>query len=200
MVRALARLLNEPVMGFLALAALSTGLAPMLFALPRRLEQTLDIAGWLIIGAFALEYVLHLALAEDKPRYVRNPWRVVDALIILAPLASLLPFAPQFLRSSPALRVLRLARVIVFGARARRGLTADADMGIARARPAGPLRVAGLAPGASAPRPSEWRELVAWAEQPDERWLHASNVDAARIKEIAQVVDLPEAMVEAALR
>src|SRR5437868_9295723 len=199
MLRALARVLNGPVMGFLALAALSTGLAPMLFALPPRLEQTLDIAGWLIIGAFALEYVVHLALAEDKPRYVRNPWRVVDALIILAPLASLLPFAPQFLRSSPALRVLRLARVIVFGARARRGLTAGSDMGIARSRPVGPLRVTELAPGGG-PRASEWRELVDWAKRPDERWLHASNVDAARIKEIAQRVDLPVAMVEAALR
>jgi len=200
MVRALARLLNEPVMGFLALAALSTGLAPMLFALPRRLEQTLDIAGWLIIGAFALEYVVHLAVADDRPRYVRNPWRVVDALIILAPLASLLPFAPQFLRSSPALRVLRLARVIVFGARARRGLTAESDMGIARSRPVGPLRVTELAPAGGGPRASEWRELVDWAKRPDERWLHASNVDAARIKEIAQRVDLPVAMVEAALR
>src|SRR5918911_3560762 len=200
MLRALARWLSEPVMGFLALAALSAGLAPMLFALQARLERALDLAGWVIIGLFALEYLVHLALAEDKWRYVRNPWRVVDALIIVAPLASLLPFAPEFLRSSPALRVLRLARVIVFGARARRGLTAETDMGIAPGRPSGALRVAEIAPQRGSPRATDWRELVAWAERPDERWLHASNVDAGRIKEIAQVVDLPQAMVEAALR
>src|SRR5437588_12989154 len=108
MLRAVARCLSEPVMGFLALAALSAGLAPMLFALPPGLDQALNIAGWVIIGLFALEYLVHLALARDKTAYVRNPWRIVDALIILAPVASLLPFAPEFLRSSPALRVLRL--------------------------------------------------------------------------------------------
>src|SRR5438067_817747 len=105
-----------------------------------------------VIGAFALEYGVHLALAPDRRAYVLNAWRIVDALIILAPLVSLLAFAPDALRSSPALRVLRLARVLLFGARARHGLVAGADMGIARAAPSGPPRVTELAPERK-PRP-----------------------------------------------
>jgi Mg2+ and Co2+ transporter CorA len=197
--RRISSLLNEPVMGFLALAALCVGIAPLLFALPPALGQALEIAGWAIIAAFALEYVVNLALASDRRAYLLNPWRVVDAAIIVAPLVSLLPFAPDALRSSPALRVLRLARVILFGARARHGLVAGADMGIARAAPSGPPRVSELSPN-SERRPLEWRELIAWSARPDERWVHAANLDAAHIKEIARIGELPDVMVEAALR
>ena len=186
-------------MGFLALAALCVGIAPMLFALPAPLARALDIAGWAIIAAFALEYLANLALASNRRAYVTNPWRIVDALIIVAPLVSLLPFAPDALRSSPALRVLRLARVILFGARARHGLAAGADMGIARAAPSGPPQVSELSPNGSA-QPLEWRELIAWSTRPDERWVHAANLDAAHIKELARIVQLPDVMVDAALR
>ncbi|HZS66738.1 MAG TPA: hypothetical protein VFA72_06475 [Burkholderiales bacterium] len=164
--RRIACVLNEPVMGFLALAAICVGAVPWLFVLPPALERSLDAGGWLIIAAFALEYVVNLHCA---------------------------------LRSSPALRVLRLARVLLFGARARHGLAAGADMGIARAAPSGPPQVGELSPNGRA-RPLEWRELIAWSTRPDERWVHAANLDAAHIKEVARIVELPDVMVDAALR
>src|SRR2546421_6070929 len=74
--RALSRILTEPVMGFLALAALSAGIAPMLFTLPPWLARGVAIGEWAIIGAFALEYLVNLALASDRRRFVRNPWRI----------------------------------------------------------------------------------------------------------------------------
>ncbi|MFL6574047.1 MAG: ion transporter, partial [Burkholderiales bacterium] len=91
-------------------------IVPILFQLPPRIERALDIAGWGIVGLFAAEYLVHLALAPHKLAFALDPWRIVDALIIVAPLASLAPFAPDYVRSSPALRVLRLARVLLFGA------------------------------------------------------------------------------------
>jgi len=196
--RALSRLLTEPVMGFLALAALSAGVAPMLFELPPRIARALDLAEWAIIGVFAAEYLVHLALARDKARFVVNPWRILDAVIILAPLASLAPVAPEFLRSSPALRVLRLARAIVFGARAPRGLSAAEVDHVEK--PIGPLRLSALSPAMDAPQASGWEELARWCQARDERWMHASGLDAARMREIARVVELPEVMLEAALR
>src|SRR3954469_5792320 len=186
-------------MGFLALAALTGGIAPMLFAMPGWLAQSIAAGEWLIIGLFALEYLVHLAMAEEKWAYVRNPWRIVDALIVLAPLVSLLPWGPDFLRSSPALRVLRLARVLLFGARAKRGLVAGADMGIRAQRPAGPLRVTTLAPKGS-PLQSDWTALCRWVQQPDARWVHAWNLDEAHIKEISPEIELPDVMIDAALR
>ena len=198
--RFLARCLTEPVMGFLALAALSAGIAPMLFPMPAWLAQSIAVGEWLIIGLFALEYLVHLALADDKRAYMRNPWRIVDALIVVAPLLSLLPWAPNFLRSSPALRVLRLARVLLFGVRAKHGLVAGADMGIGQKGPGGPLRVGSLSPNDSDPVQRDWSALCQWVRKPDERWMHAANLDEARIKEIAPDVELPDVMIDAALR
>jgi Mg2+ and Co2+ transporter CorA len=187
-------------MGFLALAALAAGLAPLLFSLPPRLDRGLAIAEWGIVGLFAAEYLVQLALARDRRRFVLNPWRILDAVIILAPLASLLPFAPDFARSSPALRVLRLVRVLLFGARARHGLSAAARAASSPEATPGPTRVTALSPEGGEPQESSWTKLLQWTAAPSTLWMHAANLDAARIKEIAAVVDLPDVMMEAALR
>src|SRR5213075_2992656 len=47
---------------------------------------------------------------------------------------------------------------------------------------------------------SDWSALRKWVREPDERWLHAANLDEARIKEIAPDIELPEVMIDAALR
>ena len=53
-------------MGFLALAALGAGLAPLLFPLPSAVETVLDVLEWVIVALFALEYAVHWSLAADK--------------------------------------------------------------------------------------------------------------------------------------
>jgi Mg2+ and Co2+ transporter CorA len=197
--RNLSRWLSEPVMGFLALAALCVAIVPILFQLPPRIERALDIAGWAIVGVFAAEYLVHLALARHKLAFALDPWRIVDALIILAPLASLAPFAPDYVRSSPALRVLRLARVLLFGARVRHGLVSP-EARAAGKDVTGPPRVAALGPQDRAPRESDWNELLRWIESPDERWMHAENLGEEGIRELAGRLGLSHLMVEAALR
>ena len=67
-------------MGFLALAAVSAGL-PALFSLSDGTARALHALEWAIIGVFALEYGVHLAAAEHKRRYVRDPWRILDAFM-----------------------------------------------------------------------------------------------------------------------
>src|SRR5205085_12274493 len=62
------------------------------------------------------------------------------------------------------------------------------------------LGVTEPAPDAQPPKPSDWRELMSWAARPDERWMHAANLDEARIKELAPLVELPDVMIDAALR
>ena len=78
MLSRLASVLDGVVTGFMALAALGRGVAPLLFELPSHAERGFDAAGWLIIALFALEYIAHFAVAADRRRFALDPWRMLD--------------------------------------------------------------------------------------------------------------------------
>jgi len=191
-------ILNESVMGFLALAALSLGVAPFLFELPRGVEQAFDGVEWLIIALFALEYAANFALAPDRRHFALDPWRVLDALIILAALLTLVPAVSEAMRSTPALRILRLIRFLLFGPRVGHGLQRPAAVP-PRPAPGGEPQVTGLRPGEPAPRKRDWHELLKWAAEPTSDWLHASNLAPDRLMQIASAVGVPHVLIEAAL-
>lgn len=198
MVRRLADLLSEVVMGFLALAALGTGVAPYLFDLTPAAERVLDAIEWLIVGAFALEYLAHLAVAPDRAAFVRDPWRILDAAIVLGSLASALPAVTDFARSMPVLRILRLFRALLFGVRAGHGVHRPV-IALPRGAPAGAPRVTRLALGGHAIEDGEWGDLLKWAAHPTSGWLHASNLHPQRLREVAEATGVPHVLVEAAL-
>lgn len=193
-----ARILSEAVMGFLALGALSLGLVPLLFPVPPGVAAGIDLAEWIIVGLFALEYVAHLAVAPDRARFVADPWRILDAAIILAALASLLPFVSDSARNMLALRILRLFRALLFGFRAGRGLQGTFATPV-RPVPSGPPRVSALGEADAAPRTAEWSRLLAWSTGTAREWVHASNLDPQRLRELAQAVGIPPVVVEAGL-
>ncbi len=198
MLSRLAGVLNEAVMGFLALAALSLGLAPFLFELPPGIEQGFDAAEWAIVGLFALEYAANFALAKDRRKFALHPWRLLDAVIIVAPLLSLLPAVSEAVRSTPALRILRLFRILLFGPRIGHGLQPPAAPA-QRPAPRGQPQVSLLRPGDPAPRKGGWDDLLQWAAAPSSDWLHASNLAPDRLVEIASAFGVPHVMIEAAL-
>lgn len=67
------------------------------------LPRTLEVAVWVIWGAFILDFVLEFAIAPVKTRYLRTHW--LTALSLALP-------AIRILRVAAALRVLRAARVV----------------------------------------------------------------------------------------
>jgi Mg2+ and Co2+ transporter CorA len=199
MLSRLSVVLNESVMGFLALAALSVGLTPFLFELPRGIEQSFDVANWVIIGLFAFEYAVNFALSKDRFNFALDPWRLLDAVIVVAPLLSLLPVMSNTVRSTPVLRILRLFRILLFGPRIGHGLQ---RLPIHRSRPVpiGRPRVTILRPGEHTPRKCDWNELLQWAAAPTNEWVHASNLAPERLIEIASAAEVPHVMIEAALQ
>lgn len=194
----LAKVLSEPVMGFLALAALVFGLTPELFPISERLHRLLNVGEWVVVALFALEYAVHWRLAPDKRAYVLNPWRVLDLVIILAPLASLIPGTPEAARSSPALRVLRLARALLAGTRASARLRQQA-VPDARPMPQGSPIVTRLQADEPQSTGLDWAALLAWLGGTPRGWLHASNLEPARVEEIARVTRLPRVLLDNAL-
>jgi voltage-gated potassium channel len=79
----------------LALAMIPLLLVPLVVDLGETAEAAVITADWFIWAAFTIEYVVRIALTEQRGRFVRSEWP--DLLIIVLP----------FLRP---LRIMRSAR------------------------------------------------------------------------------------------
>ena len=197
MLQALGAVLGEGTMGFLALVALATAGASALFSLPPPAIRILSTLEWIIVGIFALEYGIHWSLAHDRKAFVRDPWRLLDLAIIVIPLLSLLPFLRP-LRSSPALRLIRLARVALLGARfggrtARRPVE---DGGLAES---GQAEVGILREGRSSPERDDPDHLLRRLPHASGEWIHVSGLPPAKSGEIARAARIPEPFLRAGL-
>jgi hypothetical protein len=194
----LAHALSEPVMGFLALAALVFGLAPELFTVSGRVHTALTAGEWIVVALFALEYAVHFAQAPAKRAYVLDPWRVLDLVIILAPLVTLIPGMPEAARSAPVLRVLRLVRAVLAGTRAGTRLRHQAAL-VARPPPQGAPVVTRLQTDDPREGGLDWDGLLGWLGGTPRGWVHASNLEPARVEEIARITRIPRALIDNAL-
>ena len=186
----LARVFDERVMGLLALIALGTALGPMVFDVRPGVERALNVVEWVLVGMFAAEFVLQGAIAQDRRAWMRSPWRIVDAVTVLGPIAALLPQVSDAASGSLMLRMLRLGRAVAFGTRA-------GSVAVRRPRRA-PQTLRGTTPvvsmidsnGDLRPVRSDWDSFLAWAPQPDDSWFHVSNLDGRRFQELAEAAGL----------
>ncbi len=191
--------LGEVFLGFLAIVSAALTLIPMLFRISPRTDTLLEIGQWSIILLFAIEYGASLRRADSKMKFVRNPWRIVDAATIVLPLVTLLPGASDVLRSSPVLRLLRLARVLALGARAS-GVMAREEIAAAAPRAPDPMLVRMLpATGGAGPRQATWQEFVQWAKHPGTEWYSIANVGQHNLAEVAAASGIPREFIAAHL-
>jgi Mg2+ and Co2+ transporter CorA len=185
-----ALLLGEAFLGFLAIVAATLTLFPMLFPVSAGVNHLLESAQWSVVGWFALEYALALIWAPQKRAFLLNPWRLLDLITVVVPLATLLPGVSGLLRSSPVLRLVRLLRVVTLGVRASGVVVREQALRAAEAV-AGPVELAVLGPDRSAgPAPASWAEFLRWAQAPGEQWYHVSSPGPEQLKEIVRVANL----------
>lgn len=191
--------LSEAFLGFLAIVAAALTFIPFLFNVPEQVDRLLEAAQWAIILLFAIEYLTGLAASQSKRRFVVNPWRIVDAATVLVPLATLLPGASEFLRSSPVLRLARLARVVALGARVS-GVMAREQKAAGTLRAPDPMQVHMLAATAeSTPRSATWEEFVQWAKEPGAQWYSIANVGRHNLADVAEATGISEEFIAAHL-
>jgi Mg2+ and Co2+ transporter CorA len=189
------RVLNDNLLGFLALLSLFVALAPSAFTFNAQGEALLGVVELLILGVFAIEYFSALMASENRQKFVLNPWRILDALIVLAGFLALMPPVHDLFRNSPVLRLVRFARLALFGTR-----TGSAMVG-ASLRP-GSLQVkSGHHFEAYAlkitPEPAfdscSWDEVLERVDSHHEDWLVLSSLDDEKIRRIADALAVPEA-------
>lgn len=185
-------ILGDAFLGFLAIVAAALTIIPFVFKISPRVDSLLEAGQWGIISLFAVEYGLGLAGARSKREFILSPWRIIDAATIVLPLVTLIPGASDFLRSTPVLRLIRLARVVALGARASGVMTREEEAAAAPtdARPL-QLRMLPAAAG-TRPRTATWEEFVQWAKQPGTEWYSITNVGEHNLGPIAKAAGISQ--------
>ncbi len=184
--------LTEPVMGFLALVAAFLALAPVMLELGPRAAAVLDVLDWPIVAVFAVEFVGRLAAAPSRTVFWRNPWNWLDLVIVAAPFGSLVPGAGEALQSSPALRLLRIGRVIVLGARRGGRLAPRPTLALAGDVP---TEIHGVVSSDSGVlRSMDWSEFVERLRDPQEEWFHVTCHGSRDLPRLASELGVPEAI------
>lgn len=111
-------ILPDSLMIFLAVLLIPIVIVRLVVDLPSGWDLFLTYADSTILGIFILEYVSKTILAKNILKHVVNPWHILDLVVILIPLVDLLGMFGGLGRSSPLLRLIRIARVVAVGGRA----------------------------------------------------------------------------------
>ena len=108
------RLFDRCVMVLIAASLVSMSLSTVP-SLPSFWRTILTVAEMLIVVLFTIEYVLRIWTAEDRWRYIRSPYGLVDLLALLPFYVTLMGAGMIDLRYVRALRLLRVFRVFKVG-------------------------------------------------------------------------------------
>lgn len=199
--RALTFFLGEAFLGFLAIVATALTLLPMIFEVSAEVDAWVEGGQWAIIALFAVEYAVALAWSRRRRDFLLNPWRLLDLVTIVVPVATLLPSVSGALRSSPILRLVRLVRVVTLGVRASGAVVRESVRRAAETAAAGPARITLLHDAArgAAPADVSWNEFLQWVKSPGPEWYHVLNPSVADLEKIAATAGVPAVALEAHL-
>ena len=177
-------------MGFLGLVAMATALGPLVFEVGPRTARWLFFSEWIIVAAFAADFVYRGVTAANRRIWMRSPWRIVDVIVVVGPVLALLPQVSDVASGSIAVRVLRFFRAAAFGARAGSNAVRR-QLRMARSARGVPPKITVVnSEGAEEPASADWNSFLAWTRAPAASWFHASNVDHDQFVELARAAGL----------
>lgn len=195
----LERALSDEFMAFLALLTILITVAPYAFSLTPSLLLMLVVVEVLIVLLFIVEYCSGLALSTDKRAFLVNPWRALDAFIIVGVLVSLLPLPTDLLGIAPALRLLRLVRVAVLGTRTGARLSVKtAAEGDFAAKPVVPVEAYALVLEDQKARffSIPYEEALTRISSADNDWLYLSGLDKHHVSSVAESLNVPDRLLQ----
>lgn len=184
--------LNEAVLGFFALVSLFLLAAPYVFPMTPAAESATTLIEYAIVALFAVEYFSALAAADNRSEFLLDGPRIIDALIITSATIAVLPFVPDVLRNSPVLRLVRVGRATLLGARSTLALRPGVSTrGTGDDGSATKLEVLSLGAAGTGFETISWEEGLARirSEKPD--WLFLSGVNEASLAPIADALGVP---------
>lgn len=187
------RLLNEAVLGFFALLSLFLIVTPAVFTLGAPEHYVISIVENIIIFLFFAEYSCALWTAKDRINFVTNPWRIIDALIIILAVVAILPFVPDALRNSPILRLFRLGRFALLGTRSGMALKQKSNIITSSARDGdAAMIVQSLGSSGTQLDKISFESGIDKMRTDSQDWLFLSGVTERSLPKIADAMGIPE--------
>lgn len=187
------KVINDAVLGFLALLSLFLMVAPWLFQLSPAGESALFVIEYIIVTLFLIEYIAACVCAINKRRFVFNRWRILDALIIIMAFVALLPIVPDILRNTPIFRLIKLGRLALLGTRSGLALSTGQQSVEDQTTASGSeLAVLALQPSGTGFKDITWQEALTriGTENPD--WLFISGITEELLTPISAALGVPE--------
>ncbi len=195
-------LLPDGLMIVLAVIMAPVVLAPIFVDLPQSVNASLGFADTVILAVFITEYVLKTILARNIVKHILDPWHLLDLFVVLLPLVSLLPFvAAQFGRTSPTLRLLRIARILAVGSRAAdRRVKMAAPVARASEEVRHPIEIRVMDGNLDNVRQHVvFDQIEGFLTSPNESWVDISWVSSKDLDGLSHVLRIPRMLLEGEL-
>ncbi len=188
-------ILSDRFMVFLSFAILPIILIPFAVDLSSSAIEFLDICDWAIIVLFVAEYTSKLYLAKDRLAHFKEPWHLVDLVIVVLPFIQYLPALGLSTRGSPSLllRLLRLPRALAVGGRAL-GSRMQTSQGVAlesRQEVETVIRVVD-SQTLTATDHLTWDDLKSHLVDESQEWLDVRNLTQEGVRRLSALVQVPE--------
>jgi Mg2+ and Co2+ transporter CorA len=195
------RFLNDAVLGFFALLSFFLFIAPMVFTLNDFAQDIIAVIETAIICLFMVEYITGMLLANNKLKYMKDGRRVIDMLIIVSALIAFMPFVPDVLKHSPVLRLVRVGRIALLGARSSIALKSGDNSGINISNEVmTDPKVLSLGNSGTVFEEISLQQGIERISNSDPDWLFISGVGESKLAPITEALGVPVKAVQGLFR
>ncbi|MCZ7406676.1 MAG: ion transporter [Candidatus Methanoperedens sp.] len=113
------RIFTDHLMIVLALLLIPAIFLPFFFTFSQFMLDFFRVVRSAILVLFIVEYILKLYVADSRKAYARDPWHIIDLIIVILAASDFIPWIPLGMigRSSPLLRLLRVTRIFAVAGR-----------------------------------------------------------------------------------
>ena len=197
-------ILPDGLMIVLALLMVPIVVVPLVVHLPGSVDSFLRVADYTILGVFVIEYFSKVAVARNIREHVLNPWHLLDLLVIVLPLFDFLQlFGGGLGRSSPLLRLLRIARLVRVAAVGGRAVDRRVHARV-------PVQRAAATASAMETRVMDsdlaniyenisLSDVKKYVDSPSHTWVDITSVSESNFNELSEALSLPRILLESEL-
>jgi Mg2+ and Co2+ transporter CorA len=193
--------LSDGLMIFLAVMLIPIILLPFYSKLPTDVSNFLYVADLVVLAIFYIEYFLKLYLAKDRWVHFKDPWHVMDLIIIMIPMLELFPMLGVMgTRTSPLLRLFRLARLFAVSGRSVKRQAGKHEAVTPKAPGKSTLQIR-VVDGSlhNIKTGVHLEEVPKYLEDGSQTWIEISSVSEVDIEGLSEALKIPVTLLESKL-